>query len=87
MEIYHKDLRSVTCLTATCVTADSGVASFIPAGSHTFMEIDHEISSTAMPPPLSADSRKVVGSYKRMYVHEVLVNCFIVKHVQEKKCG
>ena len=27
-------------------TADPGVASLIPAQSHTFMEIDHEIIST-----------------------------------------
>ena len=29
-----------------CLTADPGVASSIPARSHTFMEIDHEIIST-----------------------------------------
>ena len=34
----------------------------------------------------SADSRRVVVSYKRMYVHEVLVN-YLVKLAQEKKCG
>ena len=37
------------------------------------MEIDHEIISTAIVLP-SADSRRVVVSYKRKYVHEVLVN-------------
>ena len=62
------------CLTAdTCLTADPGVASSIPAWYHTFMEIDHEIISTAVLLP-SADSRRVVVSYKRKYVHEVLVN-------------
>ena len=40
----------------TCLTADPGVASLIPARSHTFMEIDHEIISTAILLP-SADSR------------------------------
>ena len=42
--------RSVTCLTAvTCLlTADPGVASSIPARSHTFVEIDHEIISTVI---------------------------------------
>ena len=50
------------------LTADPGLASSIPARSHTFMEIDHEIISS------SADSRRVVVSYKRNYVHEVLVN-------------
>ena len=37
------------------------------------MEIDHEIISTAILLP-STDSRGVVVSYKRKYVHEVLVN-------------
>ena len=31
----------------------------------------------------SADSRRVVVSYKQKYVHEVLVNC-LVKLAQEK---
>ena len=74
--------QSVTCLTADmCLTADPGVASSIPAQSHTFAEIDHEIISMAILLP-SADSRRVV-SYKRKYVHEVLVNC-LVKLAQEK---
>ena len=30
----------------TCLTADPGVVSLIPAWSHTFEEIDHEIIST-----------------------------------------
>ena len=30
------------------LTADPGVASLIPARSHTFVEIDHEIISTAI---------------------------------------
>ena len=39
--------QSVTCLvTDACLTAIPGVASSIPARSHTFMEIDHEIIST-----------------------------------------
>ena len=46
------------------------------------MEIDHEIISAVILLP-SADSRRVVVSYKRMYVHEVLVNC-LVKLAQEK---
>ena len=34
--------QSVTCLaTDVCLTADPGVASSIPAQSHTFVEIDH----------------------------------------------
>ena len=41
--------------------------------SHTFVEIEHEIISTDIL-LLSADSRRVVVSYKRKYVHKVLVN-------------
>ena len=38
--------QSVTCLaTDVSLTADPGVANPIPARSHTFMEIDHEIIS------------------------------------------
>ena len=41
--------QSVTCLvTDASLTADPGVASSIPAGSHTFVEIDHEIISTVI---------------------------------------
>ena len=50
--------QSVTRLaTDACLTADSGVASSIPARSHTFVEIDHEIISTVILLP-SADSFK-----------------------------
>ena len=49
-------------------TADPGVASLIPAWSHTFVETDHErISMTILLP--SVDSRRVVVSYKVKYVH------------------
>ena len=49
--------QSVTCLTVdtcltvesdTCLTADPGAESLTPARSHTFVEIDHEIISTAI---------------------------------------
>ena len=46
----------------------------IPHLSHTFVEIDHETISIAIPLP-SADSRRVVASHKRKYVNKVLVNC------------
>ena len=50
--------QSVTCLaTDACLAADPGVASLIPAGSHTFLEIDHEIISMVILLP-SADSFK-----------------------------
>ena len=59
----------------TSLAADPGVASSIPALSHTFVEIGHS-------PP--ADSfKKVVVSYKRKYVHQLLVNR-LFKPAQEK---
>ena len=58
------------------LTADPGVASWIPAQSHTFVEIDYEIISTAILP-------SAVVSYKQKYVHEVLINC-LFKLAQEK---
>ena len=51
--------QSVTCLaTDACLTADPGVTSLIPARSHTFVEIDHDIffSTVILLPP--ADSFK-----------------------------
>ena len=48
----------VSCLaTDACLTAIPGVASSIPARSHTFVEIDHEIISTVILLP-STDSFK-----------------------------
>ena len=50
--------QSVTCLaTDASLTADPGVASSIPARSHTFVAIDHEIISTVVLLP-SAESFK-----------------------------
>ena len=46
----------------TCLTADPGVMSSIQARFHAF--VDHEIMSTAILLH-SADSRKIVVSYKR----------------------
>ena len=65
-----------------CLRADPRVASWIQALPHTYVEIDHEIISTAILLP-SADSGRVVVSYKRKYVHKVLVNR-LVKLAQEK---
>ena len=57
--------QSVTCLTAdTYLTADPGVMSSIPALSHTFVEIDHEIISTAIL-FLPLIQERVVVSYMR----------------------
>ena len=50
--------QSVTCLvTDASLTADTGVTSLIPARSHTFVEIDHEIISMVILLP-SAESFK-----------------------------
>ena len=56
-----------------CLTADPGVASLIPAQSHTFIEIDREIISMAILLPC-ADSRRVnvVASYRQEYELKVL---------------
>ena len=66
-----------------CLTADPGVASSIPVWSHTFVEIDHEIISTVILLLPLIYSRRVVVSYKRKYVHELLVNR-LFKPAQEK---
>ena len=76
--------QSVTCLaTYACLTADPGVASSIPVRSYTFVEIDHEMISTVILLPSADHSRRVVVSYKRKYVHELLVNR-LFKPAQEK---
>ena len=76
-------MLSVTCLAANmCLTADPGVKSSIPAWSYSFVEMDHEIISTVILLP-SADSRRIVVSYKGKNVHKVLVNR-LVKLTQEK---
>ena len=76
--------QSVTCLaTDACLTADPGVASSIPVRPHTFVEIDHEMISTVILLLPLIHSRRVVVSYKRKYVHELLVNR-LFKPAQEK---
>ena len=50
--------QSVMCLaTDASLTTDPGIASLIPARSHTFVEIDHEVISTVILLP-SAESFK-----------------------------
>ena len=50
--------RTATCLiTAVCLTADSGLVSLILGGSHTFLDIDHEMISMVIIIP-SPDSFK-----------------------------
>ena len=48
--------QSVTCLvTDVCLTADPGVRTLIPAESHTFVEIYHEIiSAVILLPPANS---------------------------------
>ena len=73
-------MQSVTCLaTDACLTADPGVASLIPAGPHTFVEIDHEIISTVILLPYADSFKKDCCQY----VHELLVNR-LFKPAQEK---
>ena len=51
--------QSVTCLaTDASLAADSGVASSLPARSHTFVEIDHEIISTVILLPFAESFKK-----------------------------
>ena len=61
-----------------CLAANPGVPSSIPAWPHTFVVIDHETMSTAIPLP-SADSRRVVVSYKRKYVQELAQEKSVVR--------
>ena len=75
--------QSVTCLaTDACLTADPGVARSIPVRCHTLVEIDHKMIFTAILLLPLIDSRRVV-SYKRKYVHKLLVNR-LFKPAQEK---
>ena len=94
--IYHmtlKKLKNHTQLRCTvgnvsgfrCVGVSdcrSSGCEFNPGRSHTFVEIDYELISTVILLP-SADSSRVVVSYKGKYVHKVLVN-LLVKLAQEK---
>ena len=46
--VYFCQIRGTVAQSVACPTADPGVASWIPARSHTFVEIDHDIISTAI---------------------------------------
>ena len=76
-------LQDVDAQTLTRPIYDPGVASSIPARYHTFVEIDHEIISTVILLLPLIYSRRVVVSYKRKYVHKLLVNR-LLKPAQEK---
>ena len=77
--------QSVTCLeTDASLTADPGVASLIPARSHTLVEIDHEIISTVILLPAAESFMKGCCQLQLpKYVYEVLVYC-LFKLAQEK---
>ena len=61
------------------LTADPGVVSSIPAHFHTFMEINHELSSMVILLLLIQEGL----CYKLKYEHKILVNR-LVKLVQQK---
>ena len=68
MMVEQNDVLSHVAQSVTCLTTDPEEASLIQARSHTFVEIDHEIISMAILLP-SSDSKRVVVSYKRKYMH------------------
>ena len=65
---YHNLNWASIAQSVASPTADPGIASSIPARSHTLVENFYGHS------PPSTGSRRVVVSYKRMYVHEVQAN-------------
>ena len=75
---YHSVLGPIEQAVVS-LTADHSIAAL----SYTFVKIDPEIVSMYSHSSPSADSRRVVVSYKPKYVHEVLVNR-LVKLAQEK---
>ena len=75
--------QSVTCLvTDAKLTADPGVASSIPARSHTFEEIDHEMISTAILLPSAESFMKGCCQLRAKVCARLLVNC-LFKLAQE----
>ena len=72
--------QSVTCLSLDmCLTADPGVASSIPAQSHNFMKIDHEIISSAILLPFKKGCCQL-----QAIVCAQSTGISLVKHVQGK---
>ena len=79
--------QSVTCLaTDARLTAYPGVASLIPARSHTFVEIDHEIISTVILLP-SADSFKKGCCQLQVKVCAQINKLTAFSSLPRKKCG
>ena len=82
--ILGRVAQSVTCLvTDAKLTADPGVASSIPARSHTFVEIDHEIISTVILLPSAESFMKGCCQLQAKVCARLLVNC-LFKLAQEK---
>ena len=54
LTLYQRATTGPVAQSVTCLTADPGVASSIPARYNTFVEIDHEIIATVILLP-SAD--------------------------------
>ena len=76
--------QSVMCLvTDAKLTADPGVASSIPARSHTFVEIDHETISTVILLPSAESFMKGCCQLQAKVCARLLVNC-LFKLAQEK---
>ena len=74
----------LTCLvTDAKLTADPGVASSIPARSHTFVEIDHEIISRVILLPSAESFMKGCCQLQAKVCARLLVNC-LFKLAQEK---
>ena len=72
------------CLdTDACLTAIPGVASSIPARSHTFVEIDHEIISTVILLPSADSFKKGCCQLQAKVCAQLLVNR-LFKPAQEK---
>ena len=79
--------QSVTCLaTDAKLTANPGVASSIPSGSHTFLEIDHEIISTVIFLP-SAESYMKCCCQLQVKVCARIIGYPLVQACPGKKCG
>ena len=76
--------QPVRCLvTDAMLTADPGVARSIPARSHTFVEIDHEIISTVILLPSAESFMKGCCQLQAKVCARLLVNC-LFKLAQEK---
>ena len=76
--------QSVTCLvTDAKLTADPGVASSIPARSHTFVDIDHEMISTVILLPSAESFMKGCCQLQAKVCARLLVNC-LFKLAEEK---